>query len=520
MSFDRDEGGQAIVLIAITLLGLLFAVGLAMDVGQLYNGRRTAQEAADAAAFAGAVIIYQQGTSTQAKDAAGMDAYLNGYCAAGGSNAPGACTSDSPTSGTTVTIALPPTSGTRNNDSNCVAVTITTPVRTSLVPQQAGFTTVTARATGCYVPYSSDYAVVALDQTCTAGDVALQSNGSIVIHGGSIQVNSCGSPAADNSHRAVISIDTGFEVDVVGTVDSAANWPTSTYPNKPVQADPFATKYPPTSADLATMTTYGTPQCTTSTGTINQPGIYTSDAQSNCLFVFAPGTYVFKGAGIRLTGTDAAVCSGSRVNTTGHGAVTTPGTQVFVLADTTNISVGKMLIINSGQADEEGVVPSDINGVTATAQFAKTHTGDYTVTAGCTYTAGGGSTTDVSTADGGVFFYLTTANYPSWTGGCGQFNLGGSSVSSINAPTSGTYKGMLMWYDIHCTSTVSIGGGGSIYTSGSIYAPGATVQGNGNNATVVVSQIIAKKVDTQNADFTMNFNSGLNAQGHLPALVE
>ena len=313
--FERDEGGQAIILIAITMLALLFAVGLAMDIGQLYNGRRTAQEAADAGAFAGAVAIYQGGTSSQITGAAQSDAYINGYCTAG---TPAACATDSPTSGTVVTVSYPPASGTRQSDNNCVQVVISEPVRTSLVPQQAGFTTVTARGTACYVPFTSPYAVIAIDQTCTAGDIALQGNGSINIHGGSIQVNSCGTPAADNSHAAPITVESGYEVDVVGSIDSAANWPTNTYVGKAVQADPFATTPRPSTTGL---TTYGTPTCTTSVGTINQPGIYTGDAQSNCLYVFAPGTYIFKGAGFKLTGTNAAVCSGSTVSTTDRKSV-------------------------------------------------------------------------------------------------------------------------------------------------------------------------------------------------------
>jgi hypothetical protein len=404
----------------------------------------------------------------------------------------------------------PPSGGSYDNNTNCVQVSITTPVRTSLVPQQSAFTNVTASATGCYLPYSPPYALIAIDQTCTAGDVALQSNGSIVIHGGGIQVNSCGTPAGDNSHRATVAIDTGYNVDVVGTVDDPLNWPSGTRTGRSVQADPFVTTPRPPDPGVA----LGTPQCTTSAATINQPGVYTGDAQSNCLYVFAPGTYIFKGAGFKLTGTNAAVCTGSYVNTTANGAVTSAGPQTLPITDDTNIVVGKMLIIDAGTAQEEGVVPTTVGAHTFNAIFNKTHNGTITVSAGC---GPGGA---YSTADGGVFFFLTTSNFPATTGSCGQFQLGGSSQSSIAAPTSGDYKGMLLWYDRFCTSTLDIGGGGAIYTSGSIYAPSATVRGNGNNAVVEVSQIVAKKVDTQNADFTMNYNAGLNFQGRLPELVE
>ncbi len=61
-----DEEGQAILLAAAMFLALLFMVGLAIDGGQLFVAKRTQQEAADAAAFAGAIVLYQGGTNAQA----------------------------------------------------------------------------------------------------------------------------------------------------------------------------------------------------------------------------------------------------------------------------------------------------------------------------------------------------------------------------------------------------------------------------------------------------------------------
>ena len=57
----HEQRGQALVLITLILLVLLMFAGLAVDAGQLYSARRTMQEAADAAAYAGAVVIYQKG---------------------------------------------------------------------------------------------------------------------------------------------------------------------------------------------------------------------------------------------------------------------------------------------------------------------------------------------------------------------------------------------------------------------------------------------------------------------------
>ncbi|MBK8051544.1 MAG: pilus assembly protein [Anaerolineales bacterium] len=51
------EEGQQIILVSLMLPILLVFVGLVIDVGNLYFHRRTAQNAADAAAVAGSVQL-------------------------------------------------------------------------------------------------------------------------------------------------------------------------------------------------------------------------------------------------------------------------------------------------------------------------------------------------------------------------------------------------------------------------------------------------------------------------------
>src|SRR5205823_5381541 len=55
----RREPAQVIVLFAIALIAMLAMVGVAVDGGTLYVQRRTAQNAADAAALAGARALQQ-----------------------------------------------------------------------------------------------------------------------------------------------------------------------------------------------------------------------------------------------------------------------------------------------------------------------------------------------------------------------------------------------------------------------------------------------------------------------------
>ncbi|MDE3112339.1 MAG: hypothetical protein KGK34_05285, partial [Chloroflexota bacterium] len=128
---DASERGQAIVLIAAVLLGMLMSVGLAIDAGTLYVARRTAQEAADAGAYAGAVVLYQGGTWTEAQAAATTDVGTNGYAEGGDSGRQ------------TVSVVEP--SASPFNTTQYVEVDIGVQVRTSLVPK-SGLTTVQVHA--------------------------------------------------------------------------------------------------------------------------------------------------------------------------------------------------------------------------------------------------------------------------------------------------------------------------------------------------------------------------------------
>lgn len=467
------------------MLGMLFMVGLAIDAGQLYNGRRTAQEAADSAAFAGAVVLYQQGTGANATAAATTDASANGYA------------TDTPTTGTTVTTAVVTFGG----NTSCVQVDISTPILTSLVPQQAAFTTVQAHATACSQARSSGYAVMATDQTCSTSDYRINSQGTLTVHGGSIQVNSCGTPAMNNS--GTISIDAGYEVDVVGTTGGGGIYPAATYTAKPVQPDPFAGAPKPSTSGMTTYAAACAP-------TINQPGIYTADAGSNCTYYFAPGTYIWKQAAPSFAG-NAYGCTGNVVSTTTATAVAAAGTVTITPASMTNIGLEKALIVDTG-ASQEVVTPNAVTATTFTAKFTKTHSGTWAVTGGC---AG------VTTGDGGVFFFITTDVYPaSGAGtGCHGVTFNGNAAGVLSPPDSGTYKGMLIWVDSACTTGITLTGNGAINTSGAIYVPAGTVTMSGTNAVLNASQVIAKKVDQQNGTITMNYDNTTTYQGKIPALV-
>ncbi len=74
----RAESGQAIVLLALVMLGLVAMLGLAIDGGGLYLLWRSAQNATDAAALAGSYAKCTKGGIDQAvKDAAAKNGFNN-----------------------------------------------------------------------------------------------------------------------------------------------------------------------------------------------------------------------------------------------------------------------------------------------------------------------------------------------------------------------------------------------------------------------------------------------------------
>jgi Flp pilus assembly protein TadG len=189
--FGADsDGGQAIVMIAIVFMALLFAVGLSIDAGQLYAAKRTQQEASDAAAFAGAVVLYQGGTVLQATQAAINDATRNGYT--DGTNSTTVTVNGSATASSNG-----PTSGAYVGESPImhVEVIIVRQVKTTLVPAEAAFNPVRARGVAGSETGNNGFPIMALNTSCAGPALTVSNNEDIHVYGGGIVSNSCNASA-------------------------------------------------------------------------------------------------------------------------------------------------------------------------------------------------------------------------------------------------------------------------------------------------------------------------------------
>ena len=73
LNLARDESGQAMVLTAIFMLGLIAVAGLVADGGLVFVQRRDLQAAADAAAAAGAMQVDEAAYRASAGEAVTLD---------------------------------------------------------------------------------------------------------------------------------------------------------------------------------------------------------------------------------------------------------------------------------------------------------------------------------------------------------------------------------------------------------------------------------------------------------------
>ena len=297
--FSRREGenGQAIVLIALSMIALLAFAGLAIDGGSVYSQRRHAQSAADSAALAYALAI-SQGLDTEGETRARDILAANGYVDGEASTA----------------IEISAAAASPGTD---VTVRVTARVPTAFIhlvyggPAQYTVEAV-ARGDQGTAPMAG-FALVTLDN-CLAShepDLAINGggyNGGVNAHAGDIFVNS---PETAGDHCAIdppesaknwgITVDDGYHITSVGSYDYAGvdnmSSPIHTGANGGVPiGDPLA------SMPMPTCTVAGT-----ESGGVYQPGYWDADDMEGG--TYAPGIYCITGT-VKLAGLSAMVANG------------------------------------------------------------------------------------------------------------------------------------------------------------------------------------------------------------------
>jgi hypothetical protein len=290
--WSRDERGQALILIAIALGGLLLGIGLALDTGQLFVARRAAQTAADAGAWAGAAVLYAGGSAAQARTAAATDSMRNGYTDGGF---------------VTVTTTSPPASGTYANDPGYIEVTITEQVLTRFLPGASGSRTpVSVRAVAGLARSGSGQAVIV---TRPSGNTTFQLLGSsrFTVTGGGTNTNTTSANSTQIAGGAFLTATFNRFTGGVQVADAGRMSPAPTIGVAAV-ADPFLSLAGPSTTGVPT---YAGQTITNATVTLS-PGMYTGLVTVGNLGIarLNAGKYIFR-AGLTTTGTGSLILAGA-----------------------------------------------------------------------------------------------------------------------------------------------------------------------------------------------------------------
>jgi len=455
----KTERGQALILIAFGMMALLALTALAIDGGNAFVDRRSAQNAADNAALSAAYGMAAGSGQSLAKSSATTIANKNGY--------------------TDVTINIPPQSGPYAGNDEYVEVIIQSATETVFAPLigvPEVTNTVSAIARGRPAQSGSlahGHAIIALKDT---GKSTMLFNGgaNVTVTGGSgMFVNSNDEDALFfNSNIAVKAPG----MTVVGGYKTNANfaWLNTIKTGQVSQKIPL----PPESLTSKIPEIPKAPTCS-SNGTSSNTGkneiTFTPGKHSNIIVdsgkvaKFQPGIY----------------CLSGNFNINGSGIVQgQPGTVKFVLANDLNLGGGPHTFDDVEFYSKNASIRLQQKGDSLTAnriRFYATGSGQLIVNANTTFTAND------------AFFYF----------GASDFKWNGNATIKLKAPAKGDpFAGLLIYMPWSNTTSVEINGGSTVDITGTIMIPHADLTINGGaNMNALNSQIVA---------YTTKFNGGGN----------
>ena len=284
---DRGRRGGIAVLTAVTLTAILLIGAVTIDGGGTMSTRRTAQNAADAAALAGTIELAQDlangttVTATLLRNAARKVAVDNGF------------TDDNGVT-TSVTVNWPPTTGNWVTNTNSVEVIITCKYNNLLI---AGSSQIQVRAVATCDATATGLGNAIIVTDPSGADAFWDYYGNFTMDGtASVMVNSTNANAAFINTTGKVSATVH---DVGGS--SGGTFTPAVKGNYTPDPDPFALLPAPSTTGLTARTV---PAAVNGTITL-QPGLYTDLQISSGNAVFQPGLYYVNGGNlwINTTGT-------------------------------------------------------------------------------------------------------------------------------------------------------------------------------------------------------------------------
>lgn len=518
-----EEEGQSIILVVLAMgIFLIGAVGLGFDGSHLYSERQKAQVAADAAAQAAMMSIFD-GTNSISGNSAKFSTGATFDCSTKPNSTPcqyAGYNGFSSSNGDTISVSFPTSapgvslSPTTVDPTNLVRVSISRDVPTTLMrllgPTAA---TITAVATAAIVDVKNPVPILVTHPTLDRAFL-MGGNGLVKICGGpsrSIQVNSGAgavsgesgdsfAPQGNGGGSTVIDLSHAGPADDghcnTGTGADFGNWGlglAATVANVSTGSGSYLAKASPIEDPLAGVSA---PNPTTpltfpaGTQTAVAAGVGSCPVGSGGCTAYSPGLYP---NGIKITSGTALIKPGIYYIT---GSQKTSGVDYgFSCSATCNIAMA------TGTAD--------------------------TIT---------GTGWDGTPSGGGALFYLTGTSGPGASPYGGVNISAGGNVSLVGSPTTSTYDGILFFEDHNAPAlTHNLGGGGTMVLHGTIYLTNTlsimtatptqyqtlTLGGNAGNNTLLEGEIIVGSLALQGTpNITMDLDPNSTLILRKVALVQ
>lgn len=296
--FTKQEHGAIAVMFALMLPVIVGLIGLGVEVGLWYSVKRNLQGAADAAAIAAAYEISDGSSSATIASTAESDASRNGYNTSIG----------------TITVNIPPTSGSYTTNTNAVEV-ILTETRTMLfgnVISDSADVTISSRAVALSGG-DGDACVLALN-TSVAKALEFSGNSAINTAGCIIASNSSASDSIKISGSANVTADSLQTVGDYTTQGSATlNVTSAPATNASSVTDPYADLSVPSYSGCDETEFKNTPGSTDtiSPSSTTTPYVFCDGLDVKGTLNLDPGIYVVDGGTFNVNAT--ATITGTNV---------------------------------------------------------------------------------------------------------------------------------------------------------------------------------------------------------------
>jgi hypothetical protein len=403
MIIQRNTGlarraGHIAIIAALSMVAIISTIAVSLDGGVIMSEHRHSQNAADAAALAGASDLYYNfwlysglDTPGTARSAAFAGAAQNGY------------TNDGVNS--VVTVNIPPTSGYYVGRAGYVEVIVQyNEPRGFSSLFASGTVPIISRAVALGMPIAGDMGILVLDPSAK-GAFTMGGGGTLNVMDTPIIVDSA-NPAGTISNGGTSATATEFDLSGGYSIVGGGSLNGTINLNRPPTEDPL--QYLPI-PDPSTMTVQSHKSVQYTNGdNYLQPGVYKGgiSASGTANIFLAPGVYYMQGGGFSFSGQGSLTALGVMIyNAPGNG--------------------------NSGGVSVTGSGVINVSGPTSGVYQGLTFWQDRTSTVTATISGGAGSSIT------GTFYFASALLNVS--GGAGNNNLGSQYISyDLNITGSGT----------------------------------------------------------------------------------